>query len=589
MGLLDQWNKNKFSIYKNEEKTVLKLLESISKWLEKIIIGLDGKTDLYGDHKGSWQGLNKPTLSEEGMRATVEQLINETIPHINSQMEQIIKKDSSKEINVLFPPFPLAPCDLTGKTDSTDKLKAILKYVTDNYNHTTIIIPSGEMLISDTIDIDVERISVECQAVIKCDIPSDKYALRFGYTGEYGGYTKGRTTYKGLYLINKNIDTKKGNGILFGGTNDTVGSSNINLINCIISDFTNGLSYTDRSYLIRCNNCDLYNNITQINVLGGVDTGENIRFDNCVIANGGTALLVNNALSTVYLNGCSIDYNYKQIFDIQKGDVYVDNCHIEHNSAHFTETIPFTMGDYDGNKCTITNSRVIFIESDEVNMQYIIKNDYFNNAMSYFNINNCFLQGFKTKSGYIGTGFINMYGNQCYQWENMNYKVSEEMNKINDGKFFNADLLAHKDFIKVKEPNNIEIGVKYDRTERGDNWLMITKKTGNRTNGSCAFIVPHNLLCSNYGGELQICSNKNTSVDIRFGTCRFIDGNIVMENLLYNVGQIGLSTLPITKNLTGRQLTQLNIKNDYIFMEIILYNCDENTEIYIKNMGIYEY
>lgn len=88
MGLLDQWNKNKFSIYKNEEKTVLKLLESISKWLEKIIIGLDGKTDLYGDHKGSWQGLNKPTLSEEGMRATVEKLNDETIPHINSQMEK---------------------------------------------------------------------------------------------------------------------------------------------------------------------------------------------------------------------------------------------------------------------------------------------------------------------------------------------------------------------------------------------------------------------------------------------------------------------------------------------------------------------
>ena len=33
---------------------------------------LGEKTDLNGDHKGSWQGLKKPTMSEEGLRATVE-------------------------------------------------------------------------------------------------------------------------------------------------------------------------------------------------------------------------------------------------------------------------------------------------------------------------------------------------------------------------------------------------------------------------------------------------------------------------------------------------------------------------------------
>lgn len=78
MGLLDKWNKNKFSIYKSEEKTVLKLLESIGKWIEEIIKGVEDKTDLYGDHKGSWQGLERPTLSDEGMRAVVEKIQNTT-------------------------------------------------------------------------------------------------------------------------------------------------------------------------------------------------------------------------------------------------------------------------------------------------------------------------------------------------------------------------------------------------------------------------------------------------------------------------------------------------------------------------------
>ena len=89
MGLLDKWNKNKFSIYKSEEKTVLKLIERIGKWLEDLIKVTENKTDLYGDHKGSWQGLNKPTLSEEGMRATVEQISNKSIPNIQNQIVDI--------------------------------------------------------------------------------------------------------------------------------------------------------------------------------------------------------------------------------------------------------------------------------------------------------------------------------------------------------------------------------------------------------------------------------------------------------------------------------------------------------------------
>ena len=111
MGLFDKWNKNKFSIYKSEEKTVLKLIENINNFVGKLAKGIDdstdeltkrinnktdeltkrinNKTDLYGDHKGSWQGLNRPTLSEEGMRATVEQLADETIPNIETHLADI--------------------------------------------------------------------------------------------------------------------------------------------------------------------------------------------------------------------------------------------------------------------------------------------------------------------------------------------------------------------------------------------------------------------------------------------------------------------------------------------------------------------
>lgn len=100
MGLLEDWNKNKFSIYKNEEKTVLKLIESLGKWTEELIKSVSGKTDLYGDHKGSWQGLNRPTLSEEGMRSIVEKINDIDLPTINEELET--KKNlTDKHLNMI--------------------------------------------------------------------------------------------------------------------------------------------------------------------------------------------------------------------------------------------------------------------------------------------------------------------------------------------------------------------------------------------------------------------------------------------------------------------------------------------------------
>lgn len=153
MGLLDKWNKNKFSIYKSEEKTVLKLIESIGKWVEDLIKVTENKTDLHGDHKGSWQGLNRPTLSEEGMRATVEQLIDETIPNIETQLADIV---THNRINVKNPPAGLTPCKgdaiignqdtLTGirdviGTDDTEALQAINDYALANKK--SLFFPAG--------------------------------------------------------------------------------------------------------------------------------------------------------------------------------------------------------------------------------------------------------------------------------------------------------------------------------------------------------------------------------------------------------------------------------------------------------------
>ena len=66
----------RFTVYDSEANTVLELLNELGSLTNDVCDSLDNKTDLYGDHKGSWQGLNCPTMSEEGMRATVEDIID---------------------------------------------------------------------------------------------------------------------------------------------------------------------------------------------------------------------------------------------------------------------------------------------------------------------------------------------------------------------------------------------------------------------------------------------------------------------------------------------------------------------------------
>lgn len=77
------YNGNAFTVYDDE----LSMLEIVDEHHKAIV----NKTDLYGDHKGSWQGLSKPTLSEEGMRATVEKHETDIVKLSNSLQTTLLK------------------------------------------------------------------------------------------------------------------------------------------------------------------------------------------------------------------------------------------------------------------------------------------------------------------------------------------------------------------------------------------------------------------------------------------------------------------------------------------------------------------
>lgn len=201
MGLLDKWNKNKFSIYKSEEKTVLKLIESLGKWLEELIKVTENKTDLYGDHKGSWQGINKPTLSEEGLRGTVEKHI-EDINNIQNSLEMLNKK---LELNIKD-----FGAKGDGVTDDTDAIQSAFDYIKEMQTNNksdravTLFFPNGVYIINRGFDLDIN-------VVIKGEVLSKTPFYRlFGMnvngqetrpnatTIKYDSYKNGTTMFKAV-------------------------------------------------------------------------------------------------------------------------------------------------------------------------------------------------------------------------------------------------------------------------------------------------------------------------------------------------------------------------------------------------------
>lgn len=68
---MSRWNGNRFSIYDSEEKSVLKLIKKLGEQVNYNTEELNNKTDLHGDHKGSWQGISRPEYSEPGIAGVV--------------------------------------------------------------------------------------------------------------------------------------------------------------------------------------------------------------------------------------------------------------------------------------------------------------------------------------------------------------------------------------------------------------------------------------------------------------------------------------------------------------------------------------
>ena len=296
---------NKFTVYDSEEVTALELIESLGNTSNQIIDELNNKTDKNGDHKGSWQGLSKPTLSEEGMRATVEKLQSDYVK-LNSNHLSISVKDYG------------AIGD--GIADDTSAFQNALNEIMQN-DSGKLYIPCGTYKINELVinKINANKIIIEGQHQKTDYWNTQNETVKIIVSGNTGITSRGVA----LNIIGVSFigNARKNNGI------DIDGGGRVALHNCKLYGFGTGLSAKNIIHDIR--QCE----ITENNIgLSLYNSGDSSIID-CWINTNNTGVSYLQYCANSQIRGGKIEWNEKGIMCISSG-IIIEGIQFDFNKYY---------------------------------------------------------------------------------------------------------------------------------------------------------------------------------------------------------------------------------------------------------------
>lgn len=266
MRLLDEWNKQPFSIYTSEEKGVLGLLKRLGIWVGKIIaksdeieaiakdnqnkkVSFDDMKNKYKmdknfnenecNYTGSWYGIKRPEYAEPGIQGQVtanrEEL--EGARFGEKTLGKIINKILNWLIDVPIS-IEFFEIDNTGTNDVTEKLQEIIS------KYKKVYFPKGKYLITSTLICDENTLLKGHQATIFTN--ENIKMVEINSNSEINGIT---------FESDKEVYTSGSVGIYSQGENYTKKKTNIVIKNCKFYNIGfEGISlyFTDYVDIINC-------------------------------------------------------------------------------------------------------------------------------------------------------------------------------------------------------------------------------------------------------------------------------------------------------------------------------------------------
>ena len=286
-----RYNGNKFSVYESEEKTVLGLLDELGSQVNHNTDTLDSKTDLHGNHLGQWQGLSRPTMSEEGMRATVEDIVDNKIPSIQLSLDNKVGNVITDTLNDNL---------INTKAYSNDKNNKIIK------STTTITGNNSE----------VQGINIECSTTETFRTTTDVTNVKIHHNNIV-------SENMGVHINSNNVKnvTIQDNFIEGGNfpvlvNDNSLGSENINIINNNIISTTGGdcvelnCPTSDENVDITCTNMKVLNNTLESKYIQGSSNSKGFSIG---IAQGKNIVVANNISKESNQEGLHLEDAYKSV------------------------------------------------------------------------------------------------------------------------------------------------------------------------------------------------------------------------------------------------------------------------------------
>ena len=563
----------RFTVYDSEANTVLELLNELGSLTNDVCDSLDNKTDLYGDHKGSWQGLNRPTMSEEGMRATVEDIIDNKIPSIETSL------DNMKNRLSVFVDDYISPSE----TNHTRGIKEAIT-ISEKENKTLEFLSGKKYVVTDTLSFNIGKMKIKGNKCILdfTNLEKDKVAIII--TNNSDGYKNQGSYFEGFEIIG-NGQNNGSVAIKVKGGNQTNSATHFNIDKLNISKFQKGIEYGSYAYCISHTNVDIsYCDICVDMISGQSDYGENINFTSCTTYNSNIAFKISNSLGAYNLTNTSVDYCNK-FFNINGGRIFVNNSHIEGGGT-------FEINGGNGSVLNINNSWLVLRStSDNVKFKNTISNPIL--------VQNCSIESDFTDT-VVARGYIRFKNTTGYATNNFasNYldnKVIKNIRCLAKGGGTNTSQLSNTGYCEISTTSIT------DEFETGSNGIKVYKKWGQGSSSTLQILVPLDKDCNynnlkirmkgnkSYGGAnisrrlnyVRVVENMSLINNIQFPKIDFLTNNAYIPDLIVNTEW---------KTFLYKNHHMVNpINSTHLLYEILLTNTTGEDYFYIDNIELNEF
>lgn len=251
-----------------------------------------------------------------------------------------------------------------GVANDTAAIQAAIDFVVTSAIPNTVFFPAGTYKCTTTINVNCGYVScVSDRATLNFSTIGNIAAINFSGGNPESGepYNQATCVFSGFKLIGPS--TSVASGLTFN-TASSPGPAHMIVRDCTITNFNNGLTFSNNAYLITIEHCDIWGCYRCVyKPSGTTNAGENIRVNNSTLFNSVEGFRCDNGSANFNFVGTSFDGLLTSVV-ITNGQANFAGCHFEYVAV---ANVAFAIS----SDCIVTCSGCFFINTFSGQDKYI--------------------------------------------------------------------------------------------------------------------------------------------------------------------------------------------------------------------------